>query len=683
MTFARLLLYPPRLLMRLLRRFRLWASAVEHGFAQAAIIHARPPRKLCLVSHDAHRHGAQLLALELARLFSRSLRLELHIVVLGPGPLLAEFRRHGRVYELTEQDGAEAQDLVKRLASAGVRDAICSSTASGLFLGVLAQAGVRCVALVHELPALIAERRLERHASATSAHAAHVVFASDRVRDSFPVSPLNDAIVMPQGIAGRALPPRSDARAMLERRFGVPGAASVVVNVGYGDLRKGIDLFVLTGLAALQARPDLWFVWVGDIEPDQKPSLDTPLRASPHARQFIFTGFQADPAPFYAAADLFALTSREDPFPSVLLEAQQAGLPAIAFAGAGGFEALLAQGGGVLVPAGDTHAFADTIAQLLDDPERRKAMAAAAASAVRDGFSMRRYAFDLAHLAGVAPPRVSVVVPNFNYARYLPERLRSILNQEEPIYELIVLDDCSTDDSKATTRRTLERSGMDWRVVANAKKSHTVFEQWRRGVALARGEFVWIAEADDLSDARFLSAVLPTFDDPRVVMSYCQSRQINEAGATLDETYLQYTSEIDRDRWARAYVVDGMQEIATALAVKNTVPNVSACVFRRDTLATALEEHADEIDRFRIAGDWMTYIRVLQHGRIAFDPRALNHHRRHEGSVTASALPPAEVLREIEEIQNLVAAEFNPPQQTREIASAYAATLRRQFGLAP
>lgn len=681
MSFARLLLYPPRLLMRLLRRFRLWASALEHEFAQAAIARSRPRAKLCLVSHDAHRHGAQLLTLELAKFFSRTLRLELHIVLLGPGPLHAEFRRYGQTYELTAQDGADARALAQKLATDGVENAICSSTASGLFVGVLADAGVRCVSLVHELPALIAERHLDRHAATIAAKAAEVVFASDAVRAQFPGGPPAPAQIMPQGFARRALRAREEARAYLDERFNIPRDAPLVINVGYGDHRKGVDLFVRVGLAVLQAAPDARFVWVGDIEPEQKPRLDAMLADAAHAERFIFAGFQNNPSPFYAGADVFALTSREDPFPSVLLEAQNAQLPVIAFAGAGGFEEQLRKGGGVLAPSGEAERFAAEVVGLLADAERRRQVGAAAADAVRDGFSLHRYAFELAQFARVAPPRLSVIVPNYNYARYLPARLRSILQQEEPIYELIVLDDCSTDDSVQVARAALEASSVDWRIAPNETKASSVFEQWRRGAALARGELIWIAEADDLSDPRFLSAVLPALDNPDVVLSYSQSRQMSETGSTLDSDYLQYTSDIDRDRWTKAYLADGRAEIGSALAVKNTIPNVSACVFRRDALLTALTAHASEIERFRVAGDWMTYIRVLQQGRIAYDPRPLNHHRRHSGSVTASALAPADALREIEDVQALVASEFSPLDHTRAIARAYLDTLRQQFGL--
>jgi GT2 family glycosyltransferase len=505
------------------------------------------------------------------------------------------------------------------------------------------------------------------------------------VRDRFPAAPPIEAIVRPQGLARRLGPPnvaqRTHARQTLARRFGIHSAATLVLGAGYGDHRKGIDLFVAIGAQVMAALPTSHFVWVGGVEPTQIEQIRTLAKSSGFSGRFTFAPFTADLTPFLWGADLFALTSREDPFPTALLQAQDAGLPAVAFADAGGFEQFLALGGGALASFGDAGAFADTVVNILTTPDRHRRLSTAAAAAMQAGHGMHRYAFDLLAALGFAQPAVSVVVPNFNYARYLRRRLQAITQQTLPVYEIIVLDDCSRDDSVAVARDGLRDSAADWRVIVGEAKARTVFEQWRRGVQAARGEFVWIAEADDLSDPRFLAAVTPALTDPTVVMSYCQSRPMDSLGRALDIDYLSYLSDVDSRRWRRAYVADGGDEIRAALAIKNTIPNVSACVFRRRVLQDVLEGTADEIDRYTIAGDWVTYIRLLAHGRIAYDPRPLNHHRRHGASVTASALTDAEALIEIERVQALVRTEFALSQQTLDLASAYVRKLRTQFGI--
>lgn len=677
-----------RPLARAARKLGLLAAVAEHDL-QARLRAERyraSATPLCIVSHDAYRHGAQLLALELARIFARVLGLKLHIVLLGPGPLTNAFRRYGQVHPLDAQTGSSAQALANTLAAAGVRHALVSSTASGLFIQTLRNAGIRSVALVHELPGIIAERALEAHADAVRMHAATAVFPNAYVRDRFPGGAPANAIMRAQGLATRRRPPdaaaRRRSRASLERRHAIPHDAILILNAGYGDLRKGLDLFVDIAVRVCAADPAVYFLWVGALDPDAGAAAAERVAKSGLANRIIFAPFRADLSDYYWAADLFALTSREDPFPTVLLEALDAGLPAIAFADSGGFASLLEQGGGALAPHADTEAFANQLVTLAADKGVRARMSEAAKTSVRSGYGMRRYALDLAHMLDCAPPRVSVVVPNYNYARYLPSRLASILDQTLPIYEIIVLDDCSSDDSIEVIQRTLGAADTDWRLVTGATKAATVFHQWRRGVEMAQGDFIWIAEADDLCAPTFLETACAALSTPDTVLSFTQSRQIDAQGRTLDRDYLTYVADIGAERWRAPYIRDGVDEIRTALAVKNTIPNVSACVFRKGALSAALAE-ADTISRFRIAGDWLAYTRVLQHGRIAFSPQALNHHRRHGASVTASALGPAEALREIEDMQRLIREEFSPSAETQSIAAAYLETLRRQFGLPP
>lgn len=615
---------------------------------------------------------------------SRTFGLELHIVLLGPGPLTAAFRRYGHVHQLSAQDGAEAAALARKLTERGVAAALCNSIASGLFVGVLARAGIRCVSLVHELPALIAERNFMPHADAIRAHAAVTVFPAEFVRDKFPGGAPTHSRILPQGLSKRRGAPdpqrRREARQQLSKRHAIPETAPVALNCGYGDARKGIDLFVAIGAAVMSANAEARFVWVGGIEPGLDAKIHAAAAATGFGARFIFAPFSADLSAYYDGADIFALTSREDPYPTVLLEAQDTGVPAVAFEGAGGFGALAANGGVTLTAHGDASAFAQTLLSIISAPDLRQRMSTAASQL--PGLSMRSYAFELARLIAAAPPRVSVIVPNYNYAHYLRARLRSILDQTLPPFEIIFLDDCSTDESLRVARETLRGADIDVHLIAGEAKASSVFAQWRRGVSEAKGDLVWIAEADDLSDPRFLATCAQAFADPSVVMSYTQSRQIDAAGRVLDADYLTYVSDIDADRWRTAHTADGMDEIRGPLAVKNTIPNVSACLFRKTALLSALDTHFEDIARFTIAGDWITYIRTLTQGRIAFDPTPLNRHRRHQRSVTASALPPETALAEIARIQELVRSEFAPDAEVRARAAAYLETLRRQFGLA-
>jgi GT2 family glycosyltransferase len=248
------------------------------------------------------------------------------------------------------------------------------------------------------------------------------------------------------------------------------------------------------------------------------------------------------------------------------------------------------------------------------------------------------------------PPRapqldVSAIVPSYNHAQYLDERIGSILRQRVLPSEIIALDDASTDDSVAVLERWQRLSAIPFRLIRNERNTGSTFAQWAKGVALARSTLVWIAESDDTSLPHFLERMLPYFADDRLVMAYAESRVIGEQGQWLADSYRFYTDSISSRKWLTAYVEDGETEIDQALAIKNTIANASAVVFRRAVLA----RHLHTIEPFRYCGDWWAYIQCLQEGRIAYHPEALNSHRRGASSVThvgvSSPVPLAEALR--------------------------------------
>jgi glycosyltransferase involved in cell wall biosynthesis len=93
------------------------------------------------------------------------------------------------------------------------------------------------------------------------------------------------------------------------------------------------------------------------------------------------------------------------------------------------------------------------------------------------------------------PPTLSVVMPNFNHARFLPESVGALLSQSDPASEIIVMDDCSTDDSWDVLQ-TLAARHPTLRCHRN-KKNQGVVPNMNCGLALAQGDYVYFAAADD------------------------------------------------------------------------------------------------------------------------------------------------------------------------------------------
>src|ERR1019366_3980250 len=156
-------------------------------------------------------------------------------------------------------------------------------------------------------------------------------------------------------------------------------------------------------------------------------------------------------------------------------------------------------------------------------------------------------------------PKVSIVVPNYNHARFLRRRVESVLRQTFQDFEVILLDDGSTDDSESI----LSQYGGDPRVRIefNEVNSGSPFKQWNKGVGLARGEYVWIAESDDYADERLLEKLAARLDaGPRVAFAYCRSWRVSLDDRPDGFVDPLVAAEDRQHRWTADYCADGHAE---------------------------------------------------------------------------------------------------------------------------
>lgn len=646
--------------------------------------------RVVIVSHDAHPHGAQYLALNLARELVRNMRMEVELLLLGDGKLEPEFKAVAPVHKLYTP-GADVAAVARDLHQRGFGLVIANTAVSGRIVGALHNAGLTVISLVHELPGVIRQYGLEDAVREMCLHSDHIVVPAAIVGEGltqFELSPLlrQKLITRPQGLFVRSrYRGKTDlqaVRAALRAKLSLPTNASIVLSVGYADRRKGVDLLAQAAVACLASEPNMHFVWVGHHDQRAVEEARRTLAAAGKENHFHFVGLDFDTDDYYAGADVYALTSREDPFPSVTLESLSVGTPVVAFEGTGGAAELIDKTGcGAVVPAFDVDAYAKALLRIVRDESYRTELGRSGVQQVDSAFSFRGYVMDLLALGPQPIPRVSVIVPNYNYARYARERLASITGQRLPVYEIIVLDDASTDGSLNTLQALRPEVHPEPLIVPNATNSGSVFRQWMRGVAMARGDYIWIAEADDLAKPDLLERIVRRMETyPDVVLGYTQSEQIDENGLVTAGNYLDYTDELNTSYWTENRVSDGHVEVASGLAIKNTVPNVSAVVFRAKPLRDTLEKHIEDIASYRIAGDWLVYLLLLQKGRLVFEARPCNQHRRHSTSVTLGSNNQGH-YDEVVRIQRAAQAMFDLDPQVIESAERYARWLKIHLGI--
>ena len=606
----------------------------------------------------------------------------MHLILKRGGELEKEYEKYSTVYNIdTSYITLDKQkELINYLCDTlEIKKAICNTVVSGDFSKILNGKGVKVITLVHELPGIIKSMSLENNANLLVNNSYKVVFPSEYVKEKFRIiAEIGDkkAIILPQGTAKHCKYKynKKNAAILIRDELKLNKDVKIVLNVGYGDVRKGIDLFVEIANQVANKCKNIYFVWVGNLHPDFEKNKSSYFTNT----NLLFISNRDDVSAYFAGSDLFMLTSREDPFPSVVLEAMNNGLPVIGFDDAGGFKDVVDDSTGVLVNFCDVYAMSQEIISLIGDNVRMQKLSNNAMNLIEEKFNFASYVYQLLDLLGDHYEKISVVVPNYNYEKYLPMRIKSILDQNYPIYELVFLDDASNDNSVNVIENYLSEE-LNIKLIKNNINSSNVFKQWVTGIASSRGNYIWIAEADDQSEKTFLEKIMNSFDkDKALVLVYSQSKQIDSAGDIIGENYLEYTNDIDKEKWKEEYINDGIAEISDALAIKNTIPNVSAVVFKRPNLNGF--STLNKISNYKVGGDWCFYVSILEQGKIGFIPEALNYHRRHLQGITISCDAKLH-YDEIVDMQDYITKNFTVSKETLTKIANYRKYLIKYFNL--
>ena len=231
-------------------------------------------------------------------------------------------------------------------------------------------------------------------------------------------------------------------------------------------------------------------------------------------------------------------------------------------------------------------------------------------------------------------PLVSVIIPSYNHEKFLKERIDSVLNQTFQDFELIILDDLSPDNSREIIESYRAHPKVS-QIIYNEKNSGSTFFQWNKAVlSLAKGEFIWIAESDDVADPKFLEALVPMLQQhSEVVLAYSQSAKMDSEGK-ITGSWSGWTQDLAAGNYFNdSFQMNGQEYIEKFLIHKNTIPNASAVLFRRKTYA----EIGGAVVDMKTNGDWDLWLKFLLLGDVYFHNQMLNKFRYHSTSVIARA----------------------------------------------
>lgn len=333
--------------------------------------------------HAANRTGAPLVGLEMAQCFSRDHNVVVHS--LQAGELIEEFAKAAIQIHVGFSNAAAPEYLLRHLKEKfALNGIILQSAETSAFAEAALQAGIPSVALIHEF----AEYTYPfGRLSALVAAADRAVVPADlilksvqkEVRKHFG-APANNILVRPQGIRPKAPPPTTaDEQANLTAdqilawiKADKTRKPPIVLGAGFFHMRKGVELFVQTAHEVRRQIPDVRFVWAG---PDYAPKADIgysvwlaeAVRRLALEDTVFFLPQQSRIDEVLAISDVFFLSSRMDPFPSVVLESLEAGLQVVCFDQASGSAELFQSGlaRGAVVEYANVVAAADALVSIL------------------------------------------------------------------------------------------------------------------------------------------------------------------------------------------------------------------------------------------------------------------------------------------------------------------------------
>lgn len=382
-------------------------------------------KTILFISHEASPTGAPFLLLHLLRWIRANTKFEFEIALNESGRLEAQFAELAPVTVFRRPSPSAPERIVERLApyrvtnifdKARLRRGLRSQQFSLIYSNTLVNGKLlqrlpdqRCplISHVHELDYVVKRWTTPLELTYTVQRTSQFIAGSRAVArnlaDNYKIDDKKIDVVyefIPSLNLDR--PRAHDAAKRIRAELGISQESVVVGGVGSVDWRKGYDLFLLLAVQLLEqdVRRDLHFVWVGGTEERKIPlQIQHDIRKLGLEQRIHFVGYRPNYLDYMAMFDMFCLTSREDPFPLVVLECAALEKPVLCFADSGGSPEFVEADCGFVVPYLNIRAMAARIGELAENASLRNALGQRGESKVRER-----------HDVSVLAPRVAEII---------------------------------------------------------------------------------------------------------------------------------------------------------------------------------------------------------------------------------------------------------------------------------
>ena len=372
----------------------------------------------------------------------------------------------------------------------------------------------------------------------------------------------------------------------------------------------------------LRNEDNLHFLMIGNGP--EYPSIKQRIRELQLDSKIYAPGFVADPRPFLKASGVVVIPSTIEGIPILLMESLALGVPVIASA-VGGIPSIIQDGfNGFLCEPSDIEAFVRAIRKIAGEESFHSAMKANARKFALQHLNVAKMKDDYRNLFVELlaekrqekwpedRPLVSIVIPSFNYGRYLEETIDSVLAQTFQDFEVIVTDGGSTDEDTLRLLQSLQKPKT--KVYMNEGR-HLLGDNRNLGIARARGKYICCLDSDDKLKPTYLEKAL-----------------------FLLETYNYDIVSAFVQCFGGSNVIWQVATAPTLEQVTNANQFAVVAVFRKDMWEKAQGFRDRGLGKDLVAEDWDLWLRMMALGaRVANIPEALMLYRIHDASLSKQA----------------------------------------------
>jgi len=381
-------------------------GAANGGFCGVCMSENR--LEVLFLGHSAARTGAPLLLLELVRWLAAARRITPRVALLTGGPLESEYSSvahtrcapQSRVGTIAKRLGIPivTRPRLPPEVFLGGRSVVYANTvACARALTAFAGKGKPIIHHIHELEAATSRLgmidAMRANVSITDLYIAASEAVAEFLRTAIAVPPDRIRVIHEFAINLPCSANRHIHREKIRALLGLNTEHILVLMCGTPEVRKGTDLFIRIASVARASRDGgrLRFLWLGGSAEKQKDYVQLCRNAGVEAICRFQTSMER-PQEWVAAADIFCLTSREDPFSVAMLEAAMHAMPIVCFAGAGGGPEMVEDDAGFVVAKEDVQAMATACIRLSNDEALRTQLGDAAKTKVQQRYLIHHQA---------------------------------------------------------------------------------------------------------------------------------------------------------------------------------------------------------------------------------------------------------------------------------------------------